>query len=131
MPMTSYGVLADIVLLLHLGVVLFIVGGLALIWAGRACSWQWVNTWRFRLIHLAAILVVVAEAWLGIACPLTVLERWLRNRAGERFGEGGFIQNWIHSILFYDFEPWVFTLAYTLFALLVIATWWKLPPRKA
>ena len=35
-----------------------------------------------RLAHLAAIAVVVAESWLGLTCPLTTLESWLRARAG-------------------------------------------------
>jgi len=128
--MMPYGLLADLVLLLHFGVVVFIVGGLAMTWVGHSQGWRWVRTWRFRLLHLAAILVVVSEAWLGIVCPLTSLEHWLRRQAGDSVTDAGFIENWVQSVLFYDFEPWVFTLAYTLFAALVVASWWKIPPQK-
>ncbi len=128
--MILFGLLADAILLLHLGVVIFIVGGLLLIWWGHVRGWDWTKTWRFRLLHLAAILLVVAEAWLGIDCPLTVLENWLRRQAGETAYDGGFIQNAVSSVLYYDFDPWVFTLAYSLFAAVVIVTWWKCPPSK-
>ena len=75
--------LADIVLVLHFAVVLFVVGGLVLILAGNLIGWRWVNSLWFRLLHLAAIAIVVAEAWLGITCPLTTLERSEERRVGK------------------------------------------------
>ena len=75
--------LADAVLLAHLAIVLFNVGGLLLILAGNRLGWRWVNRWWFRAAHLAAIAVVVGQAWLGITCPLTTLESWLRALAGS------------------------------------------------
>ena len=32
--------------------------------------------------------------------------------------------------IFFDAEPWVFTVCYTAFGLLVAATWWFAPPRR-
>ena len=46
--------LADAVLLAHLAIVVFNVGGLALIVAGNRLDWRWVNRWWFRAAHLAA-----------------------------------------------------------------------------
>jgi hypothetical protein len=70
--------LADAVLLLHLAVVLFVVGGLVLVWVGHARrdtrGWGWVDRPWFRALHLLAIVVVVLQAWLGVTCPLTTLE---------------------------------------------------------
>jgi hypothetical protein len=88
------GLLADAVLLAHLGIVLFNVGGLLLILAGNRLGWRWVNRWWFRAAHLAAIAVVVGQAWLGITCPLTTLESWLRALAGSAP-----YQRWIHRAL--------------------------------
>jgi len=122
--------LADAVLLLHFGIVLFVVGGLLLIVAGNLAGWRWVNAWWFRLLHLAAIGVVVAEAWLGIECPLTTLESWLRVQAGESGMERGFVEHWVSRLLFYRAPAHVFTLAYTLFGLLVVAAWWAYPPTR-
>lgn len=121
--------LANAVLTLHLGLVLFVVLGLLLVVAGNLCGWPWVNNLWFRLAHLATIGVVVAEAWLGIVCPLTTLEMWLRSQANTATYAGGFIQYWFQQLLFYDAPDWVFILAYSVFALLVLVTWWVFPPR--
>ena len=124
-----YQWLADAVLCLHVGVVLFVVGGLLLVVGGNLLRWQWVNAWWFRLAHLAAIAVIVAEAWLGLVCPLTTLEVWLRTQAAETAYAGGFIAHWLQRLLYHEAPAWVFTLAYSVFALLVLASWWIFPPR--
>ena len=125
--------LADVVLVLHVAIVVFVVGGPVLIVLGNVFKrpWHWVNAWWFRLTHLAAIAVVVAESWFGITCPLTTLEAWLRVRAGAPVhGGNGFIEHWLQRLLYYDAPAWVFTLGYTLFGLLVVLAWWRFPPRR-
>ncbi len=124
-----YQLLADAVLSLHVAIVVFVVGGLVLIIAGNLRAWRWVNALWFRLAHLAAIAVVVAEAWFGVVCPLTSLEMWLRAKARATTYSGGFIEHWLQRILYYDAPGWVFTLGYSLFGLVVAATWWYFPPR--
>jgi hypothetical protein len=119
----SYQLLANAVLAAHLGVVLFIVVGLALILLGGRYNWFWVRNFWFRLLHLVAIGYVVAESWLGIDCPLTTLEQWLRERSGQVSYEGDFIAHWVSAIMFYHAPPWAFIAAYSLFALLVLASW--------
>ena len=126
----SYALLADIVLTLHVAVVAFVVGGLVLVLAGNLRGWRWVNTLWFRLAHLAAIMVVVAETWLGMPCPLTTLEMWLRERAGVTGYGGGFIEHWLQRVLYYEAPWWVFAVGYSLFGLLVIATWIRFPPER-
>jgi len=125
----NYSHLADVVLLFHFAIVLFVVGGLLLIVSGNLLRWRWVNRWWFRALHLMAIAIVVAESWLGIECPLTTLENWLRFQAGQGVYQGSFIQHWIHQVMFYSAPAWVFAVVYTAFALLVIAAWWRWPPR--
>jgi len=125
-----YSSLADAVLVLHLAVVLFVVGGLVLILVGNVLRWAWVNRLSFRLAHLAAIAWVVAQQWLGADCPLTTLESWLRVKAGEDGYAAGFIEDWVQWLLFYEAPGWVFTLAYTAFALVVAAAWIVFPPRR-
>jgi hypothetical protein len=128
---------ADAVLVLHAAVVLFVVGGLVLVVAGNLLRhaaggprWPWVNRPWFRLLHGTAIATVVAQAWLGITCPLTTLEWWLRAQAGEVLPEQGFIVLWLHRLLFYTAPRWVFATAYTAFGLAVAAAWWRWPPRR-
>ena len=118
--------LADAVLIVHFLFVLFVVGGLLAIWTGAALGWAWVRNLRFRVAHLAAILFVMAESLVGMACPLTVWEDFLR-----KTGSGGasFMQRWVGRLIFYDLPEWVFTLAYVLFALAVLATFRLVRPR--
>lgn len=120
--------LADLVLSLHAALVLFVVAGLPLIIGGNLAGWRWVNHWWFRLAHLLAIAIVVAESWLGIACPLTTLEVWLRSQAGQSVQVESFIGYWLQRLLYYNFPPWVFIGAYTVFGLLVLLAWWRFPP---
>jgi hypothetical protein len=116
---------ADLVLVLHAGYVLFVVGGLVLIWLGIRLGWLWVRGFWFRLLHLAAIGLVAVEALIGLTCPLTVLEDWLRWGV---YPNAGFIERWLHRFLFWDFPAWVFTLTYLVFALMVVMTWLRWPP---
>lgn len=126
-----YQLLADVVLLVHLGVVIFVVGGLVAILVGNLRGWAWVNSLSFRVLHAAAIGIVVLQAWLGQACPLTVLESWLRRKAGSVAYDSGFIEHWVQQVLFYHAPTWIFTAAYSLFGAIVAATWWYFPPRRS
>jgi hypothetical protein len=121
---------AGAVLVLHFGIVVFVVGGLPLIVAGNMLGWQLVNRLWYRSLHLAAICYVAAESWLGITCPLTTLESWLRTRAGEAPYDKSFIEYWLQRAIFFDAPVWVFTLAYTLFGALVVLVWWRYPPER-
>ncbi|TKC89203.1 DUF2784 domain-containing protein [Trinickia terrae] len=119
--------LANIVLIVHALLALFIVCALPVIWAGAMLQWEWVRNRGFRFTHVFAICVVALLSVLGIACPLTVLEDWLRHGS---VGSQGFIQHWVSRLLFYDLPTWVFTLAYVIFALLVMLTWRWIPPKQ-
>jgi hypothetical protein len=124
-----YQFLANVVLSMHFVIVVFVVGGFVLILVGNHRAWRWVNELWFRLTHLAAIAVVIAEAWLGAVCPLTTLETWLRIKAQATTCESSFIEHWLGRILYHEAPAWVFTVAYSLFGLAVLITWWYFPPR--
>jgi hypothetical protein len=119
--------LADAVVVVHALVALFILGGLAAIRVGGRLGWAWVRHRFFRLAHLFAVGLVSTLSLLGIPCPLTVLEDWLRHGS---VGAQGFIQRWVNRLLYYDVPASVFTLAYLAFALLVLLTWRRVPPRQ-
>lgn len=129
-PPFLYRALADAVLVTHVVVVLFIVGGLALILAGARLNWTWVRDLRFRVLHLAAIGYVVVTTWFGIDCGLTTLEQSLRLKAGQTAFEGDFIAHWLSRFLFYEAPPWAFIAVYTAFGLLVVWTWIAVRPRR-
>ena len=126
---TPWLVAADAVLLLHVLFVLFVVGGLAAIYAGRALGWAWVRGRTFRFAHLGAIGVVVVQAWLGVVCPLTTLEMALRARAGAATYAGTFVSHWLEALLYWRAPAWVFVVAYTAFGAAVLGSWFAVPPR--
>ena len=43
--------------------------------------------------------------------------------------EGDFIARWVHPILFFQADPWIFTACYTAFGVLVIVSLILAPPR--
>ena len=115
--------LADLIPVVHVLFVLFAVFGFVLIVVGRFVGWTWIYHRTLRIAHLVAIAFVVLQAWLGRLCPLTIWENVLRSRAGQGAYEESFIQHWLQQLLYYDAEPWVFGVVYTIFgALVLVAT---------
>lgn len=117
--------LADIVLIIHFLYVLFVVGSLPIIWVGAWLKLMFVRNPWFRYLHLAAILFVVAESLLGIACPLTLWENSLRQIETDK----SFIQHWLHFIIFYNVPELILVIVYSLFAGLVVMTFKWVPLR--
>jgi hypothetical protein len=129
--MSWYRIAADFVVLVHVAYISFVVLGQAAIVVGLALGREWARNAWFRIVHLAMIAIVVLEAWAGVVCPLTVWERGLRRWAGQATGgEANFIESWTHRLFFFTAPRWVFSLAYTLFGLVVLATFVLGPPRR-
>lgn len=124
-----YLILADALLVLHVLVVVFVVVGLVVIFTGRILAWSWVRNPWFRILHVAAISIVTLQSWLGVICPLTTWEMSLRNQAGDTVYSGAFISHWLETLLYFQAPPWVFTVTYTVFGALVIASWIFVRPR--
>jgi hypothetical protein len=122
--------LADLILVAHAGVVLFVVLGQVGIVIGGLRGWAWVRGMAFRAAHLGLIGFIVVQTWLGEHCPLTIWEQQLRRAAGQRSYGESFIEHWLSRLIFYDLPWWVFVTAYTGFALVVAVSWWWLPPRR-
>jgi hypothetical protein len=120
---------ADLILFGHILFVAFVVVGLVLIFTGAYCNWAWVRNPWFRIAHIAAIGVVAAQSWIGAICPLTSWEMMLRERAGDAAYSGAFVAHWLESLLYYEAPAWAFTLCYSVFAAIVIASWFVVRPR--
>lgn len=86
----SYAVLADAVLVAHLGFVLFVaLGGLLVLRWPRA-AW----------VHLPAAAWGTAIEFGGWICPLTPLENRLRESAGEPAYGGDFIARYLMPVVY-------------------------------
>lgn len=77
--------LAGLVALLHGAAVLFMLTGSLL-----ALRWP-----RLLWLHVPVALAILAIYATGSDCPLTTLELWLRERAGEPGYDGGFIGHYL------------------------------------
>jgi hypothetical protein len=120
--------LADVILLLHVGYALFVIGGVLLIVLGARFDWSWVRARRFRRVHLLCTAIVAVEALVGMMCPLTWLEHALLVASGTAGYERSFIGQLLYRLLYYDAPAWMFTVVYTVVALTVAACYRYLPP---
>jgi hypothetical protein len=116
---------ADALLVVHFAIVVFIIGGLVLTWAGALLGWDWVRNPWFRYAHLGAILFVALEALIGAMCPLTLWEDALRGGARP----DSFIGRWVQRLLYYRAPEWVFTTLYVAWAAATLLTLRLVPPR--
>jgi hypothetical protein len=125
-----YLLLAYLILITHTLVVLFIVGGFAVIWIGYFREWRFVRNFYFRVAHLLAMGFVAVQTIFGEMCPLTTWEDQLRGRAGvgPQY-ESSFIGHWLGKILFYEIDDKVLVIVYTMFFALVVWTVFLVKPR--
>jgi hypothetical protein len=85
-----YPALADAVVVVHLGFVLFVLSGGFL-----ALRWR-----RLMLLHLPSAAWGALVEIVGWECPLTPLENWLRLRGGEVAYRGGFVDHYLLPVLY-------------------------------
>lgn len=128
LPPALAGGIADALLGLHVAIVAFALLGTLAILVGGPRGWRWVRRFALRLAHLALLLFVALQAWLGQVCPLTLWEQSLRTHAGQTTYSTSFIQHWLSRLIFFSAPWWVFVVAYTALALLVAWCWWRWPP---
>ena len=87
-----FRVLADLIVVLHLGFVLFVVLGGAL-----ALRWP-----RVAWVHLPCAVWGALISFAGWICPLTPLENRLRRTGGAAGYEGGFVEHYLVPALYPD-----------------------------
>lgn len=125
-----YGLLADLVVGVHVAYVSYVVFGQLLIWLGLIRGWSWIRNLWFRWTHLAMILIVGGEAAMNIECPLTHWERSLREAAGQAVSGESFVGRLLHALIFVDWSPWVINVLHIVFASVVLGTFVLAPPRR-
>jgi hypothetical protein len=125
-----HSLMADVILVIHFLFIAFVLVGQACIVIGYFRSWHWVRRLMFRVCHILAIAVVVAQAWANQLCPLTLWENALRETAGGRPYAETFVQHWVGRLVYYDAPQWFFTVAYSLFGAVVLFSWVWVRPEK-
>jgi hypothetical protein len=84
------GALADLVVVDHFLFVVFVA-------VGSVLAWKWP---RLLWLHVPVAAWALAIVTVRFSCPLTVLEKHFRERAGESRYDGGFIDHYIDGVLY-------------------------------
>lgn len=87
-----YRNLADVVMIVHAGFILFVA-------LGGILAWRWR---KLVALHVVAVVWGIGIVMFGFDCPLTPLERHLRRRGGEEgYEEGwGFVDHYIEGVIY-------------------------------
>lgn len=87
-----YSALADLLIVVHFAfIILVIFGGLLIFWK------KWIV-----FLHIPAVIWAALIEFKGWICPLTPLENQLRRAAGETGYTGGFIEQYLVPVFYYD-----------------------------
>ena len=115
---------SEIVLLFHFCIFLFMVLSFFLIPLGYYHKWEWVKNRYYRLIHIILMGIIFIETILGFMCPLTILEKFLRNDIEIN----NKITQIIHQVMYWDLPTYQFIILYLLSLLYLIFLWFFFKP---
>ena len=85
-----YGLLADIVLIIHLLFIIFVIGGGLLTLRWKKAAW----------LHLPLLVWAIFVEFTGWVCPLTPIENSLRKMTGGSGYSGSFIEHYLLPIIY-------------------------------
>jgi Protein of Unknown function (DUF2784) len=84
--------LADGVVVVHLAFIVFVAVGGFLVW-----RWRWL-LW----LHIPTVVWAAAIVAIGFDCPLTPLEKALREADGGGSYDGGFVDRYVEDVVYPD-----------------------------
>ena len=119
--------IADIVLVIHSCVVIFMISGFVLIPIGYKFDWGWIANTQLRIFHTGMMVFITLETLLGIPCPLTFIENSLRGI----YQSQSFIEYWIKQIIYWDVPVHFFIILYCMFSGWTFLMWKLFPPRNS
>ena len=85
-----YLLLADLIVVLHLGFIVFAA-------LGALLAFKWP---RLIWLHLPAMIWAAITEFMGLICPLTPLENWLRLQAGTDPYQSSFIAHYLLPLIY-------------------------------
>lgn len=115
--------LASAILAVHLFIIAFNVAGLVVIPLGAWLGWRIVRIAWLRLLHLALLAVVVAQAAAGRACILTIWQNELTGNAAPP----PLIVHWVDEVIYWNLPIWAFAVLYAVAFLYVLALSFLVP----
>ena len=110
--------IAEIILTVHLFLIAFNVMGLVVIPIGGWREWRIVRVAWLRLLHLAFMVTVAAQALAGRACILTI---WQDRIEGNMRPVEPLIMRSVDTLIYWNLPLWFFTALYSVLLLYVLA----------
>jgi len=123
--------LADAVLLLHLGVIVFNIFGIIVIPLGAWRRWRFVRVFWWRALHVGILAVVALQALLNRLCFLSNWHADLVQLAGGRTSNAPAVAAFVSRLIFWPLPPLAFVVLYVAVCLYTLALWRLVPPRFA
>ena len=118
--------IADFILFIHLIIAIFISAGMLIFPIGGLRSWRWCKNFSLRVTHLGLIVVVFIETLIGVNCPLTVVENYLRAQDTHQ----SFIGSLMSNTLYWNMSEALFFHLYGICVVWVLILWVLFPPSK-
>ncbi|MDQ4069020.1 MAG: DUF2784 domain-containing protein [Actinomycetota bacterium] len=82
--------MADLVVVVHFAFLVFVA-------AGALLAWRWP---RLALLHVPAVAWALGSITAGLPCPLTSLEKGLRELGGDEAYPGGFVDRYLEGVVY-------------------------------
>ena len=125
-----YKILADIIVIVHFGWIIFMLIGFIL----TLCGFFWkgiFDKWLFRTLHIFGIAYVSLLAIMGKYCPLTLWENTLRSKYDPGITyPGSFMIYYAERLVYPDVNPLIIQIPTTLIAVFTILVFIIRPPKK-
>ena len=120
----TFSIIADLILIVHFAIVAFITLGFFFIPIGYKFKWHLTYNKRLRFTHLTLMGLITTESLIGLTCPLTTIEKVLRNN----FHSKSFIDYWISKIIYWEIPSIFFMFIYSLCFFYTFLLWKIYPP---
>jgi hypothetical protein len=126
---TALHLAALAVLYFHAAVVVFNVFWLVAVPLGAWFGWGFVRSFWWRTVHLAALVVVAAQAAVGRLCFLTILQNDLQ-AASAQVTPPSLPTRIVMDAIYWPLPDWVFAPLYVLALGFAAFLWFAVPPRR-
>jgi hypothetical protein len=126
----AYQTAALAILYFHFAVVVFNVFWLVAVPIGAWLEWRFVRNYRWRIAHIAALILVAAQAVAGRLCFLTIMQDYLQGRAGGQIGPPSLLTRIVTRAIYWPLPDWVFAPLYVLALVFAVLLWIFVPPRR-
>jgi hypothetical protein len=118
------------VLYFHFAVVAFNLFWLIVVPIGGWLGWRFVRNYWWRIAHIAALILVAAQAVAGRLCFLTIIQADLQGRAGGGIGAPSLLTRIVTRAIYWPLPDWVFAPLYVLALVFAALLWISVPPRR-